>query len=727
MQLFKKNIFGFVLILVFLGLAGVAVAQIAVEGNYPDVVNISITKASPLGEIVKYFVGWALIVAGVVALLSLIAAGFLYLTAAGDPGQATTARTRITNSAIGVVILFSSFIVFKVIDPKINIVNIETKPVASGVFLFKAGSDYQDFLDGKISIGTMVKLNEAYYIANDIPDMNKVFGDFLWDGSLNNNKIAYNLIKADEKLDFKSFPLGGIGFWGDYGKRTKVVLYDQSDYNSSDRSAPKEYSYDSATKTVGDIKVINLTETNYAGFFNTPPSPNKTIKCFGGNNVEISDCTGEGAPNKLVNHPPLSIALHGNGPGIYLYSAKNDKIEQGPDKEKYFISSISDFDASDVKFNDEARFIALKNKFDTEAADSHDYLAILHENSNYTGQLKIFFELSNPRKQWVRDTGSCSNGDNKDSECTGNVEPAKQQAGKDYESFKEVVKLLDTPAPILATNGYWMKNPQPFNLFNKVAKAQGNFRANPADDYKADNNKETPWYTMYGKVEKPSSLQVFELSNDETACKRVRICTEKNFLGVCSEFTYDNQHVASYYNIQQAWLPLYKPENLLDSIGVKFEDKNKDVKIAKNIRSIEIEGDCVVVLFENSLLRESSKTTERKKALMGYLNRAAIPAAVGTLVGGEAVGLAAAAGTVFVSYSIDNWKKALGDPSSNIDPLVFKWENGSPGEQSEVFTESDSDLTDNQIGRCGILNRIGFKQGSPCASAIAIYPIQASK
>ena len=57
--------------------------------------------------------------------------------------------------------------------------------------------------------------------------------------------------------------------------------------------------------------------------------------------------------------------------------------------------------------------------------------------------------------------------------------------------------------------------------------------------------------------------------------------------------------------------------------------------------------------------------------------------------------------------------------------LFRSWDKKGPGGHSEVFIQSDSDLSDNRIGRCGIYDRIGFKQGAPCARAIAIYPIKA--
>ncbi|MCX6790801.1 MAG: pilin [Candidatus Gribaldobacteria bacterium] len=668
MQLFKKNVFGFIAILIFLGLAGVAVAQIGLEGDYPDVVNISITKASPLGEMIKYFVGWALIAAGVVAFLSLIGAGFLYLTAAGDTGRMTMARSRIVNSAIGVVILFSSFIVFKVIDPKINIVNIETKPVASGIFLFKAGDNYTKFLAGEISIGAMVKLNEAYYVTNDIPDMNKIFGDFkLISGTTQavSGSDKVTIIYDDQAvLDFKSFPLGGIGFWGDYGQRTKVVLYDQLNFESTDKSEPKEYLYNSSgigTKMVGEIKVIDLTATvlvdPYFGFFKTIPSPGKDIKCSANNNdKEISII---GCNTKEIKHPPLSLALHGNGPGVYLYSAKDDKDwKKGVKNEKYFMASVPDFGADSVKFNDDARFIAIKNKFDTETIDSHDYLAILHENANYSGQLKIFFQgKDHPHDDWVCDATCMEKG-----EMTGSQPTKKIVSGLDF------------------------KTPRSFNVYGK-----------------SEGSKPFWLYSQFGKVEKPSSLQIFELSPNYADCNRVKLCTEKNFTGYCivydSDVTTGDKGDKSV--LARGWIPSFIPEDIYyQNIEVKELDSDgkevtKKINFENNIRSIEIEGNCAVVLFENPIVKNGTSEKILAAGLRILHNTVNWKDAFLDLIKGT-------------KDIINNWKKAFSsNPSDDsaieaID-IPLAWENDSPGSQSGLADKYSSFLRRERV--CSLCRR----------------------
>jgi hypothetical protein len=716
---FKKNDCKQVLFLLFFLLLTPALsfAQLNVEGNYPEVLNISITKASPLGEVVKYIIGWTLIAAGVVVLLSLIGAGVLYLTSAGDTGRMGMARERITKSALGLVILFSSYVVFRIVDPKINIVAIETKPVASGIFLFRDDGDqsFQKFLDWTISISAMVKLGKAYYITNDIPDMNKEFGDFLvvegetkTDPSDSAKVTITDPTKA--RLNFKDFSIVGIGFWGDYGQRMKVVTYDWSDFNYSNNNR-KEYTYSSARKNVGDIKIVDLRENDFKdNFFNTEVSPNREVKCYNSDEKRVSNCSGIG---RVVLHPPLSLSLNGNGPGVYLYSARKEGDSNLPDREKYFFSSAEDFTASNIDFDDKAQFIAIKNKKDTDATDTNDYLAILHEDKNYTGQLKIFFDGRKSRARLA-----CNK------ECQESLNKIDSKNTKEIDQKPVSVTGMTFP--------FEFKQPQLFNLWSTMAARNV---GTVQDRYKVSSLTSHPLYNILGKVEQPSSLQVFELSSEEGVCKKVRLCTEKNFLGGCVEYTYDNQHtVGVAENVQEKWLPIYKPENLIEKIPVEISQGNdkstKELKIDNNIRSIQIDGDCAVVLFENPIVDDKGK---RQVVSLGSI---AAASAAGVLIGGAA-GALFTFDALLVSMAVDEWKLALGkgDPEDQAEydqnlgnvKLANNWDfqGKSPGSHSEVFTVSDSDLTDNEIGKCGVLERIGFKTAVSCASAIAIYPVKA--
>jgi hypothetical protein len=52
------------------------------------------------------------------------------------------------------------------------------------------------------------------------------------------------------------------------------------------------------------------------------------------------------------------------------------------------------------------------------------------------------------------------------------------------------------------------------------------------------------------------------------------------------------------------------------------------------------------------------------------------------------------------------------------------WDHNTPGSDSEVFFESDSNLTDNQIHSCHPVAGLGFLKTKSCASSIAIFPLR---
>ena len=170
----------------------------------------------------------------------------------------------------------------------------------------------------------------------------------------------------------------------------------------------------------------------------------------------------------------------------------------------------------------------------------------------------------------------------------------------------------------------------------------------------------------------------------------MRICTKPNFSGSCIVYTPINESlniievvdaeegvfIATSSNsnhpdgIPPTVLPIYTPKNIpvtMDAIKID-EDGNtesatgQDRKFANNIFSIEIIGSCIVALFQNEVDDETQ------------INR-------------------------------------------------DFWESKEPGIRSQVFTESVADLSDYEICRCGGWLGIGnFRYGTPCASAIAIYP-----
>ena len=67
-------------------------------------------QGTNLVDSIELVIQWALGFIGIVVFLIFLFAGFEYATAGGDEGKATTARTRMVNAVIGLIIIFFAFV-----------------------------------------------------------------------------------------------------------------------------------------------------------------------------------------------------------------------------------------------------------------------------------------------------------------------------------------------------------------------------------------------------------------------------------------------------------------------------------------------------------------------------------------------------------------------------------------------------------------------------------------
>jgi hypothetical protein len=80
----------------------------------------TLTSCSKLGDLVKYLYGWGVSLGGIAVFISLVIAGFEYITSIGNPGKMKDAVSRIESAAIGLALLLGSWAIFNIINPNIT-------------------------------------------------------------------------------------------------------------------------------------------------------------------------------------------------------------------------------------------------------------------------------------------------------------------------------------------------------------------------------------------------------------------------------------------------------------------------------------------------------------------------------------------------------------------------------------------------------------------------------
>ena len=70
----------------------------------------------PVVAVLENILNWMLGIIGVLALISFVISGIIYLTSVGDSGQAETAKKAMMYSILGIVVALSGFVVLKAVE-----------------------------------------------------------------------------------------------------------------------------------------------------------------------------------------------------------------------------------------------------------------------------------------------------------------------------------------------------------------------------------------------------------------------------------------------------------------------------------------------------------------------------------------------------------------------------------------------------------------------------------
>lgn len=110
------------------------------------VITLPCVESQGIGECVSDIYQWSLAVVGIVAFVQIIYAGFLYLTAAGNTSKTGQARSKIGNAVLGIVLLFSSYLILRTINPDL-VGGTFSLPKITKTDTFKTGGDGTVFCD----------------------------------------------------------------------------------------------------------------------------------------------------------------------------------------------------------------------------------------------------------------------------------------------------------------------------------------------------------------------------------------------------------------------------------------------------------------------------------------------------------------------------------------------------------------------------------------------------
>jgi len=138
----KKFFFILIIVILFSYSFCFAVDPRDTEIQYPNIPGITIVPTTVnelLPDYAQYVFSLLITISGLICFASLIYAGAMYLTSAGNPMMQKNATSQILSAFIGIAIIFASYLVSKTINPQLVTSNIGL-PTIAGVTLYENNS-----------------------------------------------------------------------------------------------------------------------------------------------------------------------------------------------------------------------------------------------------------------------------------------------------------------------------------------------------------------------------------------------------------------------------------------------------------------------------------------------------------------------------------------------------------------------------------------------------------
>lgn len=103
-----------------------SVSAIDLNLNYPQFGDFDINEEGnqDVNKIIAWFYYFVVSIAGLAAFVMLVWGGFTWLTSTGEPGKITDAKDRIYSAFLGLLLILTSYLIIKVINPELTILTL---------------------------------------------------------------------------------------------------------------------------------------------------------------------------------------------------------------------------------------------------------------------------------------------------------------------------------------------------------------------------------------------------------------------------------------------------------------------------------------------------------------------------------------------------------------------------------------------------------------------------
>jgi len=102
------------------------VVSLALELQYPSFMGINLNaladqpKGVPLNQLVAWFYYLIVSISGLAAFVMLVVGGIQWMTSTGDPTKTKNARDKMTSALLGLLIVLSSWLLIRVLNPDLT-------------------------------------------------------------------------------------------------------------------------------------------------------------------------------------------------------------------------------------------------------------------------------------------------------------------------------------------------------------------------------------------------------------------------------------------------------------------------------------------------------------------------------------------------------------------------------------------------------------------------------